>query len=564
MAALVGLAGLLQSGLGYLLLRFWMQRRGSVGDPMVREIFWGQLSVGLVTAALLVLGFSLMWQRIHRRVERSASFARGVVAGDLKGRIEVQAMDELGELEDALGQLNLSLSSVLSGVGGVAVNLAGVSARIKHSSIGVARGAEAQWHSIRHTRDEVDSVAQALRDTARTVDTISHRAQESTASALDIATLNTEVSGDLGRLSGAVSTVETWVVQVSEKTSTMAQHVEVLGQAAAETGAAIGRTESALQQVRRLADRSSSIAAGVSTEAAAGALAVSASLGAMTELERAMAAVREATSGLTNRLTTVGTFLQAIADIARRTNLLSLNAAIIASQAGEHGRSFQVVASEVKGLAAQTAGLTRDIEREIEEIAAAGEVAHGAVAGASETVVDGGRQVQKAGDVLQQILGATAHATELSTEIAGSMAERESDLGRVTRAMERVLRATADIGEVTRAQVRTATQARESASAIAEVFEAVNRSTEQQLAGSERIGHALAEVSRSVALLSRTQSEQATSGERILADVEAIRGIAEALKGESQTLEQTLEVLLGQVAELRTQIERFTARPPRT
>ena len=40
-----------------------------------------------------------------------------------------------------------------------------------------------------------------------------------------------------------------------------------------------------------------------------------------------------------------------IEDIAEQTNLLSLNASIIAAQAGDHGRGFAVVASEVRELA---------------------------------------------------------------------------------------------------------------------------------------------------------------------------------------------------------------------
>ena len=57
-----------------------------------------------------------------------------------------------------------------------------------------------------------------------------------------------------------------------------------------------------------------------------------------------------------------------IRDIAGKVNLLALNATIEAARAGEAGKGFTVVASEVKGLANQTAAATDSISKEIAEM----------------------------------------------------------------------------------------------------------------------------------------------------------------------------------------------------
>ena len=60
--------------------------------------------------------------------------------------------------------------------------------------------------------------------------------------------------------------------------------------------------------------------------------------------------------------------LKLIHSIADSTNLLSINATIQAVGAGEAGKSFRVIANEVKGLAQQTAKATDDISSQIFEI----------------------------------------------------------------------------------------------------------------------------------------------------------------------------------------------------
>lgn len=86
------------------------------------------------------------------------------------------------------------------------------------------------------------------------------------------------------------------------------------------------------------------------------------------ETKQATATLTESMISLEKQSVMIETIVKVINEIAEQTNLLSLNAAIEASRAGDAGRGFGVVASEIRNLAAKTLEASKEIKHIIGDI----------------------------------------------------------------------------------------------------------------------------------------------------------------------------------------------------
>ncbi|HEY0881111.1 MAG TPA: methyl-accepting chemotaxis protein, partial [Archangium sp.] len=280
----------------------------------------------------------------------------------------------------------------------------------------------------------------------------------------------------LDGFSKVIDTLRTFVREINEAALRLSSSAnEVLAastqheSSSTEQAAAIHETTATMEELKHASAQIAENAGAVArvaeetlNSARSGRGAIGEFIEAMQQIRADGIAVSESITKLLRRVERIGTVVEVIDEIADRSDLLALNAALEGSRAGEAGKGFSIVAAEMRRLAENVLDSTKEIKNLITEIREATAAAASA-ADASRTATEQGERlgsvaasavegilagVQETSDAARVINLATQQQRTATEQVVASMAEIEDVTRQTTQASKQATSAAAELTQL--------------------------------------------------------------------------------------------------------------------
>lgn len=513
--------------------------------------------VSLITAILFIGVTLFLSADLAGPLRALRKVAARMAEGDFATEARVFADDEVGALAASFDETRLNLRNLIVKMGdrGAAIT-EGVKV-IGSGTETLVTGAREQTDLTRRTTAAVASVQANAETVFSATGKVSDFAEESSGRATELLASAEQVVRSMDTLFTSVDKSSSSVAQMSAAASSTSERTDVLSNIGEEVLSFVTEMDATIEELRRTAQSTAEISSRVREDAAAGSDAVGKTVRGIQETSATTMQTAQVMNELQRSIGQISQILNVIEEVTNKTNLLSLNAAIIAAQAGEQGSSFTVVADEIRELAERTRGSTKEISGIVKAIQQGSREVVGSMHEVVENVKQNVRLAQEAADSLSKIQKSAGRTWEMANQISTALDEQ----GAASRHLHEVTSRMSDhIGEIhrsTKEQAEATRMLAEETERVRDVALHVKRSADEQSVSAQGIGNAMEHIAEDIGAIRTMLEEQKKDTEKIAAASSTLLDIAQANDSIAQEFNRALGDLMQSGREFDAELKRF-------
>lgn len=463
------------------------------------------LFAGLLVGANSYL---ITWWVLIRRVKNMANALNEtcVKEGDLTYRLPVESRDFIGLVAS---RFNENVSSMQDVVRTMVQSMGKVRNTINLQTRKIG-DFEAVLKDAEETTEKLQSFTTDLNTTMKTVveqsSALSNGSEETSAAVFEQQSNIHEIDKQADVMSESMGETSSSLDELRASIGHVTDNASHMSEAAGSTYDLVSKMSGLVNQIQEIVNESSQFSSATVEQTGEGVVKVR-------EVSEGISLIRDKGETLSQVLQklhqdseSIGRIIATMEGIGEQTGLLALNASIIAAQAGEDGKSFAVVASEIRDLSDRTSTSARDVGRILVDISNGINEAHEAVMESTNDIDKGVSLSMESGEVLSRVADMTNQTMQRVESIGRLMEEQSINFREVIGAIENVSHLAKSVAGAMTEQREGIELIGKTSDSMTQASSHVKRSLSEQRNVSDQISRSISEFRELVDEINRTNS----------------------------------------------------------
>ena len=515
------------------------------------------VGISAIIVALL-LGMLATSRIVINPVSRMKEAAERIASGELTFKLQITGRDELSSLGNAINSMAGNLKEMFLKIRDVTNNLSQVTATIVSSSQNVLTAADTQKTAIVETAGAMAEMNNSMSAVAVSAQNLSISAVDTSSSMMQMERAIESVAESSVIFESSAQETAASIEEMIANIKQITESLEQLSASSEEIASSASEANTTVKAIEHHASESVGLSETVLNEASKkGAPAAQAAMEGIENIRRNVGSLSEVINALGKRSHDIGKILTIIANVSDKTNLLALNASILAAQAGEHGRPFSVVAAEIKGLSEMTAASIKEIS---ELITAVQKDTLSSVQMAADGIhaVDSGLLlVSDVNDALKGIARSSTISTEMSKAIQRSTSEESQVIKQITHAISEMSKQVEHISLALQGQDRGNKFVIAQTEKMKNNSHHVKKAIGDQRDGSKQIAGAIQVVAQQSEQIAQATIMQKQKSSEISRSMDKIQSTTDSLSQSSKAMSDAISALNENTMHLLSELDKF-------
>lgn len=479
------------------------------------------------------------------------------ITNDASAKVDLGKGDELKQLMECNEALMNRVLVMVENVSSLAADISDRQGRLTSDFSRTVDNNVQQAAKEKETIRAIEDMNAFFKDLLREIKDIASRTDERASISTQMSAATDAIALSIQEYSASVMETSGSIEEMAASIKGTSTNIEALTASTEQTYNSINGIGDSIVDIRDNARRTSDCSDKVRVQAVEGMDAMAATIAAMGEIEDHSDRSVNAIKRLSSHSLRVGEFLDVIKEVVSQTNLLSLNASIIAAQAGDRGKAFAVVAEEVRGLAKRTSASTDEIEELVINIQKETVAAETAARLGKEKVAEGVKVSEKADAALHRIEESAAEASRMVQQIAAATDEQASGSRLITEEAQKNLSRVKQFSRAIQEEEAGAQLIVRSLDRMRGLSEKITISTDEQVRGNRLYLMSVQDDNDKVKRLKETCMEQIAIGEMLRNDVAEVDQLIESTAEEAKKMLGEIETINNLINDMHREMESF-------